>query len=469
MEPKTGYVRALVGGRDFFGGGERAKLDLATGGPGRPAGSSFKPLVLAAALGNGITLDRVYQAPSHLTIPLPTGDWKVENYEGTAGGAASLFEATVRSYNTVYAQVIMDVGPEVAMDTARRLGVRSPLFPYPSAVLGTNDVHPIDMATAYGTLANRGVRVDPVFVTKITRTDGAVLYQNQHRQERAISEQVADEVTTVLQQAVERGTGTRARITGRPVAGKTGTGQEWRDAWFVGFTPDIVTAVWMGFPEEGRKSMKPPATPIRVTGGSWPATIWHLFSEPVLEGTPITPFPEVELRKGPAHPLELDDLLLPKVPKVVGLAVDQARQVLEDYGYEVRERAAANESVAPGTIVGQTPRSDSRLALGGVVLLDVASGGTLMEVPNTLGLSEENATSALESAGFVVDVLVQVGGDPGVVWAQSPGGGTAVSGSMVQIWVTPIDAPTTTTTSEPSDTTTTTESPSESTTTTIQS
>src|SRR4051812_24050311 len=274
MEPGTGYVRALVGGRDFFSGGERAKLDLATGGPGRPAGSSFKPLVLAAALEKGITLDRVFRAPSHLTIPLASGDWKVENYEGEAGGTATLLDATVHSYNTVYAQVIMDVGPETAMDTAKRMGIASPLFPYPSAVLGTNDVHPIDMATAYGTLANRGVRVDPVFVTEISKVDGEVIYEQQHRQERAISEQVADEVTTALQQVVVRGTGTHARLADRPVAGKTGTGQEWRDAWFIGFTPDVVTAVWMGFPQEGQISMKPPATPIRVTGGAWAAAAW---------------------------------------------------------------------------------------------------------------------------------------------------------------------------------------------------
>ena len=468
MEPKTGYVRALVGGRDFFDGGERAKLDLATGGPGRPAGSSFKPLVLAAALENGVTLDRVYPAPGHLTIPLPTGDWEVENYEGTAGGAATLFEATVRSYNTVYAQLIMDVGPEVAMETARRMGIESALFPFPSAVLGTNDVHPIDMAAAYGTLANRGVHVAPVFVTQITRVDGSVVYEHQHRQERAISEQTADEVTAVLQQAVARGTGTRARLGARPVAGKTGTGQEWRDAWFVGFTPDVVTAVWMGFPQEGQISMKPPATPIRVTGGSWPATIWHAFSEPLLAGTPVTPFPEVELRRG-GDELNLFDLLLPKVPDVGGLPVAEALSILEEYGYAPQQRAIAAPNVAPGLVVGQQPAGGSRLELGEVVIVHVASGGTLAPVPDTLGLTEAAARALLEGAGFGVQVLVQPGGQVGLVWSQSPSGGSSeVLGATVQIWVTPPE--TTTTTAAPTDqsTTTTTAAPAESSTTTSE-
>ena len=471
MEAETGFVRALVGGRDFFSGGERAKLDLVTGGPGRPAGSSFKPLVLAAALEQGITLDRVYRAPSRLTIPLPTGDWEVENYEGTAGGSATLFEATVRSYNTVYAQVIMDVGPELAMDTARRLGVRSPLLPYPSSVLGTNDVHPIDMATAYATLANRGIRVDPVFVTEITTVDGTVLYEHQHRQERAISEQVADEVTAVLQQAVARGTGTRARLADRAAAGKTGTGQEWRDAWFVGFTPDVVTSVWMGFADEGRRSMKPPATPLRVSGGTWPATIWNRYMTPALEGTPVSTFPEVELTKKPAGAIELDDLALPKVPDVRGLSVAAARAVLETYGYGVQERAVEDLTVAPSTVVGQRPRAGARLALGEVVVVDVAGGAALVEVISTLGLTESEARAALEQAGFVVQVLYQDGGAFGLVWAQSPPDGVAVAGSTVQIWTTPMPQTTTTaptsTTSETSTTSTTAPEDGESTTTTV--
>src|SRR3712207_1123432 len=140
VEARTGFVRALVGGRDFFSGGARAKLDLATGGPGRPTGSSFKPFVLAAALEEGIGLDRVFPSPSHLELPMPDGapPWRVENYEGSGGGEATLYESTVRSYNTVYAQLIQEIGAEDAMAMARGLGVRSTnLLPYPSAALGT--------------------------------------------------------------------------------------------------------------------------------------------------------------------------------------------------------------------------------------------------------------------------------------------------------------------------------------------
>src|SRR5919112_2699317 len=199
VEPSTGAVRALVGGRDFFSGAPGAKLDLATGGPGRPAGSAFKPFVLAAALHEGIPLDRRYPAPSRLRLDLPGEGWDVENYEGGGGGSADLVEATAMSYNTVYAQLIEDVGPDDAVDMASRLGVASRLEPYYSAVLGTHLVHPLDMAAAYATFANRGVRVAPSFVTKVTRADGQVLYRHRVRGERVLEGAVADRVTSVLQ------------------------------------------------------------------------------------------------------------------------------------------------------------------------------------------------------------------------------------------------------------------------------
>ena len=466
MEPKTGFVRALVGGRDFFSGGERAKLDLVDGGPGRPAGSSFKPLVLAAALQNGMTLDKVFRAPSHLKIPLPSGEWDVSNYEGESGGSATLLDATVHSYNTVYAQVIMEVGPDKAMDMARALGVRSTLHPFPSAVLGTNDVHPIDMATAYGTFANRGIRVDPVFVTRITKADGSVVYEHQHRQTRALDEHISDEVTSALEQVVLRGTGTRAKLSDRQVAGKTGTGQEWRDAWFVGFTPDVVTAVWMGFAQEGQLSMKPPATPMRVTGGSWPAMIWHSFMADATAGTPVTPFPEVVARteEDVTTPSSVDPnaLNLPRVPDVVGRAEADARATLERVGYRVTTTEVDAPRVQPGTVVSQSPRGGAHVAHGATITLRVAVGATLTAVPNVLGLSQSRATEALRNAGFEVQVLEQTGHAPDTVWAQSPGGGSqAVAGSTVRIWVSPQSTTTTSSPDASSSTTTSTSTPSQ--------
>ena len=159
MDPSNGHVLAMVGGRDFFDGGPRSKFNLATQGR-RPAGSSFKPLVLAAAIEEGIPVSQVYSAPSTIEIPVTNDTWEVENYGGSPGGWVDLTEATVRSYNTAYAQLVMDVGPADAVAMAAHLGVSSPLLAVPSAVLGANDVSALDMTAAYSTFANRGIRND---------------------------------------------------------------------------------------------------------------------------------------------------------------------------------------------------------------------------------------------------------------------------------------------------------------------
>ncbi|MBV8561442.1 MAG: PBP1A family penicillin-binding protein, partial [Acidimicrobiia bacterium] len=274
LEPGTGNVRALVGGRDFFGGGSQAKFNLATQGQ-RPAGSSFKPFVLAAAVEQGVSLHKLYPAPQSLDLALPHGGvWHVRNFEDEGGGTMDLVQATIHSINTVYARLILEVGPNEAIDVAKRLGITSHLDPYPSAVLGTNDVTPLEMASAYGAIDNKGVAVSPTLISKVTTADGTVLYEHQPDPRPALEPAVVDEVRTVLQQVVEQGTGVEARI-GRPVAGKTGTGEQWRDAWFVGFTPELVTSVWVGFPD-AQRSMVPPVTRITVQGGTWPAQIWQL-------------------------------------------------------------------------------------------------------------------------------------------------------------------------------------------------
>jgi penicillin-binding protein 1A len=394
LDPRSGFVRALVGGRDFFGTEPEAKFDLATQGM-RQTGSSFKPIVLAEALAQGIPADKVYEAPGTLTVPMPDGQepWVVHNYEGDGGPPVNLTEATVSSVNTVYAKLIEEVGPQQAIDMARTLGISGPLQPYPSAVLGSNEVSVLDMASAYSTFAADGMHADPVFVTEITRADGSVLYRRPSTLRRVIPTAVARGVNGILSHVVQRGTGAAAQLGARPVAGKTGTANEWRDAWFVGYTPELVTAVWVGFPERLR-SMVPPATPIRVTGGSWPAQIWRRVMEPALGDSPVSAFPAPEPAAPPAPPTPI-------------AATSPAP-----------DRSSLSE--------GRTDQNDEPRRP--VVIV------------NTVGFSVDKAARMLQASGLNVEIVVEdppdgVRASSGRVWKQSPDGGALVDeGETVRIW-----------------------------------
>ena len=450
LDPQTGAVKALIGGRDFFGGGTEAKFDLATQGK-RPAGSAFKPFVLAAALKKGYDLGLVYPSPPRITLktgPNRNDVWPVDNYEGSGGGRMDLVEATVHSSNTVYAQLILDVGPSDAIATAAEMGIRSKLEPYPSAVLGTNDVTVLDMASAYGTLANRGLATPPTFVTRITNVAGRVLYAHARGSKRVLPSALVAKEVDVLQQVVERGTGVHARI-GRPVAGKTGTGQAWRDAWFVGFTPDLVTAVWVGFPQ-AQRSMVPPTTRVRVTGGSWPADIWQLYTTAALAQSPITPFPE--------PPPPVPATIAPDVPRVptsagervtldnvIGMPAEEAAAALKRQGYRVTERVIPNGEYPPGYVVGQRPHGGARVTPGATVALDVAKAAVYTSVPDVLTRTEREARALISQAGLQPRVTIETAPEtqgteptPGVAWKQSPAAGTSMSeGSVVRVWVNP--------------------------------
>ena len=362
-------------GRDFFGPGPHDKVNLATQAH-RQAGSSFKPIVLAAALLDGIPLSRSYRAPAQIEIPLThQKPWKVRNYEGGGGGRMNLVEATVHSSNTVYAQLIMEVGPASAMGVARRMGIASELQPYPAAVLGTNDVTPLDMASAYSTLAARGVHVPPVLITKVTRADGTVLYQHQHHEDRVLPESVVDAEVPVLEQVVRRGTGVNARI-GRPVAGKTGTSENWNDGWFVGFTPELVTSVWVGFPE-GQVSMVPPRTRVRVTGGTWPAEIWQLYSATAMADLPVTPFPVSNgtpakpVDNGPGFP---PGAVVKDVARVVGMIATRAEETLSRDGWQVVRTDVPNGDYPPGYVVAQSPCAGCQAVAASTVTISVSKG-----------------------------------------------------------------------------------------------
>ncbi len=294
VEPSTGYVRAMVAGDDFVS----AKYNLATQGTRQP-GSSFKPFVLLAALEAGHSPDDIVDGSSPCTIKVPGFEpYTPGNYEGSAGGRMSITDATARSVNCAYARLGVDVGLDKVVDMAVSLGLpRRRLEPYPSISLGAEEATPLEMASAYATMANDGYYREPRFVAKVLDRKGKVVFEGPDKGRRAVSVQTARVAISVLQTVVERGTGTRARVPGREVAGKTGTSQEYENAWFVGFTPQLSTAVWMGSPEGNVPMTNVGGT--RVTGGSYPARIWSAFMGDALAGQPAVPFPPPDpVRRG---------------------------------------------------------------------------------------------------------------------------------------------------------------------------
>lgn len=529
VEPTTGAVRAMVGGRNFFARPKDdpyAKLNLAilakpdlgcvrppgtkkcevrAPGTGRQAGSAFKPFVLAAAIQQGVSLAKTYKAGSEITFPGADNgaDYTVHNYEGGSfGDKLSLLEATVLSVNVVYAQVIKEIGPERVAEVATDMGITTPLCTTClSSALGSNEVNPLDMASAFGTFATNGTHHPPFGITKIVDSAGEILYDAKDdptlEAEEAIAPAVAYLATTALEAVIQRGTGVRAQI-GRPAAGKTGTAQEYRDAWFAGYTPDLAAAVWMGYPE-GQIEMKPscsglnPCRPTRtisgsgVTGGSFPAMIWQRFMLQALSGVPADAFDipaigfvtrVIDTRHGdclagkftpeefreeatfaagtaPKEECRLDRPRGKEVPDVFGFPVDDAREIIEGAGFVVETINEYSSTYPPGTVIGQDPGGGDRAPPGSTILLvvsttdrsDQGSDGDkdTSTVPDVLGLPESAARERIENAGFIAEVLHEAESgkgrsnkNSGKVWKQSPGGGTeAERGSTVTIWVNP--------------------------------
>ena len=292
IEAKTGYIRAMVGSTDY----DDSKFNLAAQGRRQP-GSAFKTFVLAAAIEAGVDPYETYYESQPLTIELPgqPKPWNVKTYGGNYYGTTSIDVATLRSDNTVYAQMILDLGPELVVDIAKRMGITSQLDPYPAISLGglTYGVSPLEMASAYATLANGGEHISPTIILKIKDAEGNVLWEANPKRTQAISAGVAYEVTRILQRNIASGTGTRADID-RPAAGKTGTAQEYYDAWFCGYTPHLSTAVWMGHPEAQIEMND--VHGIRVTGGSFPAEMWQKFMYDADRDYPEKEFVEPEVK-----------------------------------------------------------------------------------------------------------------------------------------------------------------------------
>ena len=281
LDPRTGHVLALV--VDATSTTRRTRSPSSTWQHREDAspGSSFKPFALAAALEFGIDLQSQFEGGRTVTIETDSGPWEVENYNSTNFPNLTLLEATVFSVNVIYAQVVHAIGPNRVVASAEAAGIEG-LEPFHSVALGAQEVSVLEMASGFGTFAADGVHIDPIFVTRIDTHDGINLWEATPVVTEALDREVARQVTSALSEVVRRGTGQQARI-GRPTAGKTGTSQSHRDAWFVGYTPEMSTAVWVGFPE-GQISMESPTTQFSITGGTWPALIWSRFSAAALTG-----------------------------------------------------------------------------------------------------------------------------------------------------------------------------------------
>ncbi|MDQ3389126.1 MAG: penicillin-binding transpeptidase domain-containing protein, partial [Gemmatimonadota bacterium] len=286
VDARTGEIIAMTGGRDWAD----SHFNRVTAARRQP-GSSFKPIVYAAAVERGISPAMVMQDTA-LHIAMPTGEiYSPQNSDDLFRGEVTVREGLVLSINTVAIQLGMLVGLDKVVAAAKRFGIASPLRPYPSTLIGAGEVRPLEMAGAYTTFANAGLRVDPFLIRRVSDARGTVLYDHRPKGYRILSPGVAFLMVDLMREAAERGTGTEARArlpAGIPMGGKTGTTDEGMDLWYVGFTPEVVTAVWVGFDT-------PRSLGAGAYGGSVAAPIWGEMMREFYAGRPIPapwPLPE---------------------------------------------------------------------------------------------------------------------------------------------------------------------------------
>jgi penicillin-binding protein 1A len=319
IDPRTGAIRAM---NAIIPGKKGNQFNLAVQARRQP-GSTFKTFVLTTAVAKGINpADSYYVSAPFEYQPSPdVKPWDVSTYDHSYVGWISIEKATLRSDNTVYAQLTLDVGPSNVVQMAHRLGIQSPLAAVPSIGLGTLGVSPLDMASAYATLSAGGVYSRPMAITKVVlpgnREDKASGWGKPARK-RVIPEGVAYVVTKILEENVQYGTGTAANF-GIPAAGKTGTTDDHADGWFVGYTPTLDAAVWVGYPN-GEVPMTD-VHGIAVSGGSFPAEIWRQFMEPALGDLPAQDWSQPKtlptwqhFERGPYALSSVPSYLLPPPP-----------------------------------------------------------------------------------------------------------------------------------------------------------
>ncbi len=266
MDLKTGDILAMVGGLDFV----KSKFNRTYQAKRQP-GSAFKPFVYTTALMKGYSIyNNISDSPISFKIPDSNQYYTPHNYDSKYKGMMTFENALVYSRNVPAVRIANMVGPHEVVRTAKRMGIKSQLTANLSIALGTSEVTMLEMITAFSPFAKGGIRIEPRAIIEVHSPENTILEKNNSQERRVIEKEVADTITYVLKQVIQRGTATRANI-GKPAAGKTGTTSDFRDAWFVGYTPDIICATWVG--NDNNESMN------KVQGGSYPAMIWKKFMQ----------------------------------------------------------------------------------------------------------------------------------------------------------------------------------------------
>ncbi|MBR0403840.1 MAG: penicillin-binding protein [Eggerthellaceae bacterium] len=360
MDPNTGYVLAIVGGNDFY----KDQWNIATQG-GRPSGSTFKVFALTAAIEQGINPLAAVDCSSPLKL---TNGTEINNFNNETYGQMTIADATAISSNTGYYRLTEKIGVSSLVEMAHRMGIKSDLSQYPIIVLGTENVTPLEMAEAYSTLATGGIHRDAVVISRIEDKNGEVLFENADTSERVLDESVAAATTEVLRGVFESSYGTAYGFgpsNGQPVAGKTGTGQEYRDHWLVGYTPNLTCSVWIG-----NRDYSSTSEDLSANG------LWHNFMSAALEGTDYVDFPIVadpiynntQFTLGTSYTPDDEDDEESEEDKEIKEKVNsfEAGELTEDdvegqYGdYEVSISYEYSEEYPEGTVLSQNLDSSSK-------------------------------------------------------------------------------------------------------------
>ncbi|MBR0834773.1 penicillin-binding protein 1A [Bradyrhizobium manausense] len=298
-----GAVRAMVGGRNY----SESQYNRAVTAKRQP-GSSFKPFVYLTAMEQGLTPDTVRQ-----DAPIEVKGWKPENYTHEYFGAVTLTQALAMSLNTVAIRLGLEVGPKNVVRTAHRLGISSKLEPNASIALGTSEVSVVELAGAYAPFANGGFAVAPHVVTRIRTLDGKLLYMRQPDEHNQVIEpRYVGMMNTMMRETLISGTAKKAEIPGWQAAGKTGTSQDYRDAWFIGYTANLVTGVWLGNDDNSPTK--------KATGGGLPVEVWTRFMRAAHEGVQVAALPNLQSNWGPSNLVQISSQVSPPTQAVPGPA-----------------------------------------------------------------------------------------------------------------------------------------------------